>query len=376
MNKNRAENLTMNGKFIKWCKHADGKSDSSRKKITYDIQPFTDFMGTKSYKMITSELIMEFKDKLKESGISIAAYCSKLRSTRKELGYLMSQPGYKSRITPALIKYMSPTDEEIRMAQIHGDRNIMPLESVIALHESIPNDTPIGMRDRAIISLLITTGIRHKALITIPFGFIHLEAGFIDQDPRLNMQTKFRKKIKTGICNLDDRFIKSLEDWDEYLSANCFGTKSPFIPRAKRASANESRCFSKSTEVEPKFWKSHRSLSTVLRGRCEQAGLPYFPPHSFRHLLVKLVKDLNLSSRESRCFSQSLGHEHEITTWGSYGKFSDDEVIAAVSSIDFKKKGKSKDITEADITEYNEFNKWKKTKEQAIKSQLEEENEK
>jgi site-specific recombinase XerD len=229
MNKNRAENLTMNRKFFNWCKHADGKSDSSRKKIAYDIQPFTDFMGTKSYKMITSELIMEFKEELKESGISIAAYCSKLRSTRKELGYLMSQPGYKSKITPALIKYMSPTDEEIRMAQIRDDRNIMPLESVIALHESIPNDTPIGMRDRAIISLLITTGIRHKALITMPFGYIHLEKGFIYQDPRAGVKTKFRKKIKAAICNLDDRFTQSLKDWDNYLRANCFGTNSPFF---------------------------------------------------------------------------------------------------------------------------------------------------
>ena len=150
MNKNRVENLTMNRKFLIWCKHADGKSDSSIKKIAYDIQPFTDFMGTKSYKMITSDLIMKFKDEQKESGISIATYCSRLRSTRKQLGFLMSQPGYKSRITPALIKYMSPTAEEVRMAQIHGDRNIMPLESVIALLESISNDTTIGMRDLSI----------------------------------------------------------------------------------------------------------------------------------------------------------------------------------------------------------------------------------
>ena len=374
MNKNRAENLTMNRKFFNWCKHADGKSDSSRKKIAYDIQPFTDFMGTKSYKMITSELIMEFKEELKESGISIAAYCSKLRSTRKELGYLMSQPGYKSKITPALIKYMSPTDEEIRMAQIRDDRNIMPLESVIALLESIPNDTPIGMRDRAIISLLITTGIRHKALITMPFGYIHLEKGFIYQDPRAGVKTKFRKKIKAAICNLDDRFTQSLKDWDNYLRANCFGSKDPYISRARRSYDPLSKCFAKSTEVEPKFWKSHRSLSTVLRERCEQAGLPYFPPHNFRHLLIKIAKDIELSSRESKCFSQSIGHENESMTW-SYGKFSDDEVIAAVSKIDFQKKAASKRVTEEDINEFEEYSKWKKMRNMAKKLKLEDENE-
>jgi len=373
MNKNRIENLKMNKKFLEWCKHADGKSDSSIKKIEYDIQPFTEFMGTKSYKLITDTMMINFKNEQKESGISIATYCSRLRSTRKLLSFLMSQQGYKRRITPMLIKYMSPTDEEIRMAQIHGDRNIIPLESVIALLESIPNDNPIGMRDRAIISLLITTGIRHKALITLPLGYIHLEEGFIYQDPRVGVMTKFTKKIKSAICNLDDRFIQSLKGWEDYLRANCFGTKEPFIPRAKRESDTESRCFTSSINVEPKFWKSHTSLSTILRKRCEQAGLPYFPPHSFRHLLVKIVKEMELSPKESKCFSQSLGHEHEGTTWG-YGKFSDDEVIASVSNIDFQKKGKSKDITEADITEYNEFNKWKKTKEQSIKPQLEDNN--
>jgi len=362
MNSGRSNNLTLLRRFLIWLIEADGKSLSTQKKYLYEITKLVDFMGIRSLKKLTPEIIIGFKKWLKASGISIASYCTSLRILKKFLAWLMSQPGYKSRITSSLIQYMSPTAEESRIAQLPAIRNIMPLEWVIKLHNSIPDDNPIGMRDRAAIGLEITTGIRHKALITLPRSCLYLEDGYIHQDPLRNVDTKFKKSIFSAICDVDGLFLKSIKKWDEYQRENGFGENDPFICKAKKKKDPVSDCYVSSDDVIPEFWKSHTSLTEVIRKRCEEAGLRYYSPHTFRHLLVKLVQELDLSRKESKCFSQSLGHEHEDTTYGCYGKFTNDEVLSVVSKIDFSNTSRKSDIDYDELEELREFKRWKKMK--------------
>jgi integrase len=253
------------------------------------------------------------------------------------------------------------------MAQQPAFRNVMPLESVIKLHNSIPGENPIGMRDRAIISILISTGIRHKALVSLPLSCVDLTNNIIHQDPARGVDTKYKKYIKSVICAVDGIFQESLTKWEQYLRSHGFGAADPFIPKAKKTYDTVSNCFELSKDVEPEYWRSHRSLSDVLRKRCKQAGLPYFPPHNFRHLLVKLVKELDLTSKQTKCFSQSLGHEHEDTTYGCYGKFSEDVVLSTVAGINFKNSNQNIDIDEEIYKEFQAFQNWKKLKKQIKK---------
>ncbi len=351
MNSNKAENLRIKRDYLRWCSGADGKSESSIIKFDYDISHFSEFLGTKNFKSVTISIIEEYKYNFENSGVSMSTYCSRLRNIKKFLSWLSNRSGFKRALTPYKIGYMNSTDEQKKLAQLPKARNLQSLNFVLQLHDSIPDDNPLGMRDRAAISLLMTTGIRHNALISLPLGCVNADKKYIYQDPLQGCQTKRKKSFKSVICNLDGRFNKSIRDWEQYLRSNGFGDLDPFIPRAKITSNNDSCCFVESTEVVPKFWKSHRSLSDLIRKRCKQAGLQYFPPHSFRHLLVKIAKENELSSKESKCFSQSLGHSHEMTTW-DYGSFNEDEVISAVSKIDFQKKTSSTGVTEEDIKEY------------------------
>jgi len=360
MNKNKADNITMNKGFLTWSAQADGKCDNTVNQRHYHLLKLTNFMGNSNYKKLTTEIIIDFKMWIKDSGVSAATYCAILKTIRKFLSWLMAQHGFKRKITSLLISYMSPTAEETRMAQQPAYRNLVSLDSVINLHNSIPDDTPIGMRDRAVVGTEITTGMRHKALITTPLSCLYLEEGYIHQDPRRGVQTKFKKNIKSAICDVNGIFLESIKKWEKYLRLNGFGDADPFIPCALKKYDPFSHCFKVSTDVEPKFWKSHTSLTEVLRKRCKAAGLPYFAPHNFRHLLVKMVKELDLSSKESKCFSQSLGHEHEDTTYGCYGKFSEDDVISTVSNIDFQQVAKDKDIDDDEFEEFQAYQSWKK----------------
>ncbi len=335
--KKYAENLKMHKRYLVWCANAEGKCESTVRGISNVLYSFALNMGNRSYKKLTDHMIVNYKDKIRKEK-SVATYCSHVSIINKFLRWLMSQHGYKRAITADLVAYMRPTGEERRIAQIPAERNIMSLHSVKKLFHSIPNETPIDMRDKAIVALLMTTGARHNALISLPIGCVHLqETYYIDQNPRKGVNTKNKKRIVSVIVNIDKEFTHAIKHWYEYLRTQGYGDLDPFFPKAKQAYNRENHCFANSKDVEPAFFASHTSLCEVIRKRCKNAGLPYFSPHKFRHLLVKTVKELNLSSKESKCFSQSLGHEHEETTYGTYGKFNEQEVINTVSSIQANK---------------------------------------
>ena len=50
------------------------------------------------------------------------------------------------------------------------------------------------------------------------------------------------------------------------------------------------------------------------------AGLPYFPPHSFRKTLARHGEQLCRTPEEFKAWSQNLSHEMVLTTFSSYGE--------------------------------------------------------
>lgn len=340
MNKNKEQNLVLNKKFLIWSKEADQKSDSTVKKRSNDLSKFTEFMGIISYKKLTIDRIISFKRYIKEMEFLVSTYCSLLRTIKIFLGWLMREKGYKRIITPDLIEYCNPTLEEKRMAQYRTQKNIISLESVHKLHDSISTDSPVGMRNCGIVSLMVTTGIRAEALLSLPVCALDIDRRVLHQNPQLGVKTKYRKRFESVICIIDDRYIKSLKEWINYLNRIGFGDMDPLFPRAKKNYDKKSHCFVKAIEVEPIFYKSHSTLSRILHQLCAEANIQYINPHAFRHLLVNLMKQMNLSDKQKKCFSQSIGHEHERTTWEGYGKFPENEVIQTALGIDFQKKSK------------------------------------
>jgi integrase len=69
-----------------------------------------------------------------------------------------------------------------------------------------------------------------------------------------------------------------------------------------------------------KCWSNATPIRTIFREAFEQAGLPYFNPHSFRNTLVQLGESLCNTPEEFKAWSQNLGHEKVLTTFLSYGE--------------------------------------------------------
>jgi integrase len=86
--------------------------------------------------------------------------------------------------------------------------------------------------------------------------------------------------------------------------------------------------------IEPTHWSDASPVRTIFKEAFARAGLPYFPPHSFRPTLGHLMQAVCRTPEQLRAWSQNLGHENIATTLTSYGEIDphhQGEVIAGVS---------------------------------------------
>jgi integrase/recombinase XerD len=142
-------------------------------------------------------------------------------------------------------------------------------------------------------------------------------------------------------------------NWVKYLKANGFGSQDPMFPRAKTDQGRNNLSFESATEVEAAYWSG-------TGRRSEGAGLPYFPPHTFRHLAINLAFKACKNGEEIKAISQNFGHEHIATTLCTYGNYPSFRLAEIISSMDFS--GKQQPTVTDEIRELKEMLLAKKDK--------------
>ena len=109
-----------------------------------------------------------------------------------------------------------------------------------------------------------------------------------------------------------------MKDWAEYLiRQKLWGMDDPLFP-STRVECGDSRQF-EVTGIDKKFWSNATPIRKIFREAFEQAGLPYYNPHSFRHLLVRYGQTLCQTPEDFKAWRQNLEHEPVLTTFLSYG---------------------------------------------------------
>ena len=83
------------------------------------------------------------------------------------------------------------------------------------------------------------------------------------------------------------------------------------------------------------FWSGTGGARKIFEKRCKNAGLPYFHPHSFRHLIVSIMSKARLTEEEKKAISLNLGHANVGTTFGSYGSgnMSSEDAVKIVQKL-------------------------------------------
>jgi len=244
-----------------------------------------------------------------------------LRRLRLFFEWLSQQPHYKSKLNQSVVERLSLSKQETRMAIEPNKRKIPPIEDVIKVIEAIDPETEVDQRDRALLCFTLLTGARISAIYSLPMKAFEPETLTVDQNPRYGVKTKFSKRIVTTFFPIEyQQAVQYFLDWYKYLeSKKGFQPDDPIFPQAIVENGEENISYYNTGEVEPIFWNSSNSVRKIFQKRFLEAEVPYYHPHTFRHLVVKEFAKTRLTEEEKKAISQNLGHENTGTTFGSYG---------------------------------------------------------
>lgn len=340
--KSNLENEKIKNKYFDYLKESEGYAEptiTAHKKAIFRYEEFSDF---EDFRNFNKKRAVEYKKWLEEKKvsrtnkqISITTVYHYIRNLKEFFDWLSIQPDYKNKINLSDVNYLKLARKQARIAISSKREDFPTIEQVRKVVESIEIKSEIDLRDRALISFTLLSGMRDKAIITLPIGCFDEDRMQINQDPKFGVQTKFSKTIRSYLFRFDENMVKYFLEWYEHLKAEkVFGNADPIFPRNKVENAEDSLSFI-SNEVEPKFWQSATSIRDIFKQRFEHVGIKYFSPHTFRHLAILTALSRCKNGQEVKAVSQNFGHENVSTTLTTYGTLNQTQMSEIISGMCF-----------------------------------------
>lgn len=241
-----------------------------------------------SAKDITPELLRKyrlrlnrFNDNQNKESLSALTQTYHLIALRGFLKYL-ARRGIKS-LDPSLVDLPRATKKQVTF--LHYDE-------IKRLLESIPTDTETGMRDRAIIELLFSGGLRVSELIGLNRDSINLER---------------REFMVRGKGNKDRPIFidkTTAEHVGDYLAARTDSLPALFLNNSKNQ---------QTPDTSGDYRRlSPRSVERIIEKYARLAGITkHVTPHTLRH---SFATDLLMNGADLRSVQSMLGHANISTT--------------------------------------------------------------
>ncbi|MEI6843217.1 MAG: site-specific integrase [bacterium] len=325
MTKNIYQNELRKREFFEHLKGGEGFAESSINIFAEAIAQWQNFTQNEDFIFFNKTKAVSFVEWLKSRGsktesgqISLTTQYNYLRRIKRFFHWLSNQPNYR-KILKNDIDFLRLSKKEARIATSGTKRKIPSFEDVKNVIESIEIKNEIDNRDRAIICLALTTGMRISALVSLKMKSFDKQNRLFDQNPADGVRTKNSKRIpSTFFPIIWDGPEKYFIEWYEYLESKGFGPDDPIFPSTLNEFGTENNSYSKDF-ISKNFWSNDGCARKIFEKRCKNAGLPYFNPHSFRHSVVGILSKMRLTEEEKRAISLNLGHENVGTTFGSYG---------------------------------------------------------
>ena len=257
-----------------------GLSANTREAYLHDVGGFVAYLHDEGLALgdVTLDVLHRYSFALHDLGISprsIARMHSALRSFFRFLvldGYLESDPAELLE-SPKIGKHL-PT--------------VLTLEEVDAVIAAIDLSQPHGHRDRAMIEMLYSCGLRVSELCSLKMSDLYLEEGFLRVTGKGNKQR---------LVPISPRAIKELELW--------FAERRMLTPKP-----GEEDCVFISHQR-----RKHLSRITVfhnIKEYCAMAGITKtISPHTFRHTFATHLLE---GGANLRAIQAMLGHESISTT--------------------------------------------------------------
>lgn len=325
MTTHNSNNERIKRKYFAYLKEAMRHSEPTVDGVAKAINRFEVYGKHRDFKAFHFEQAVAFKkhlaeQKAKQSGekLSKSTLHATLNQLKQFFQWLAREPGYKSRIQYSDAEYFNLSEKDTRIATAKREQRSPTLPQIKHVIASIPINSAIERRNRALMAFTILTGARDSAIASMKLKHIDLQAGYVFQDAR-DVKTKFSKTFTTFFFPVGDELLEILAEWVRYLREEMlWGNDDPVFP-STRIALGASRQF-EVAGLDRKHWSNATPIRSIFRQAFVNAGLPYFNPHSFRNTLAQLGETTCKSPEDFKAWSQNLGHEKVMTTFLSYGQ--------------------------------------------------------
>ncbi|MEO5707147.1 MAG: site-specific integrase [Alteraurantiacibacter sp.] len=329
MTRHNAVNERIKHEYFAYLVQARGRDDATIDGVAKSLARFEQSTRGKDFKRFHREQAVAFKASLAAAvnartgeRLSKATLHSTLRDLRAFFFWLAHLPGFKSHIAYADADYFNLSDKDVAIARARREKKVPTLEQVHHTLATMPAETVVERRDRALFAFAAMTGARVGALASFRLEHVNLVEGFVEQDAR-TVRTKFAKTFRTyfmpigtGKTGLDP--VAVVSDWIEELRAvHLWGPADPLFPST--AMGLDPVGGFMAAGIARHGWATTAPIAAIFKRAFTAAGLPYYNPHSFRDMLVRHAMSLGLSIEAMKAWSQNLGHTDLLTTFTSYG---------------------------------------------------------
>lgn len=279
----------MSEALVDFLEHLEVEGGRSRQTIrNYELylNRFIDFAGDIKVSAITAEQVRKYRLWLNRhhnehgDGLSLLTQSYHLIALRGLLGYL------SQRDIPSLAadKISLPKTTRKQVTFLHYDE-------VTRLLDHIPTDNETGLRDRAILELLFSSGLRVSELVGLNRDHINLERR------EFMVRGKGQKDRPVFVSPGAARCV------GEYLSTRQDTLAPLFISYSRRTQADTSGDFRR---------LSARSIQRMISRYARLAGITkHVSPHTMRH---SFATDLLMNGADLRAVQSLLGHSNIATT--------------------------------------------------------------
>jgi integrase len=355
MNKHHPENERIKRKYLAYLKEAKRHSEPTVDAAAKALSRFEEYNRNRDFKAFHFEQAVAFKRHLAEqtalrSGekLSKATLHATLTQLKQFFQWLAWQPGYKARLQYSDADYFNLSEKDTRIATAQRVRKAPTLEQMKHVIQVMPHATEIQRRNRALVAFTLLTGARDSAIASMKLKHVDLIEKCVHQDAR-EVKTKFSKTFTTYFFPVGEEVTQIVADWVRYLrEKKLWGNDDPLFPSTCIV-LGATRQF-EAAGIESVNWNTASPIRTIFRDAFEQAGLPYFHPHSIRKTLARFGEQVCKSPEDFKAWSQNLGHEQVLTTFMSYGAVATErqgEIIRGLGTPQLQTPSAADDIVEA-----------------------------
>lgn len=304
---------------IKRALRKDIKTITSTLKHLRDYEKFTDFVG---FEKFNDSIANKYIDNLFNRELSLSYINDNIRVLKEFLQWLERQNGYRTKINYNHIDYLNISNNQKRQAKASEYKQSYTYIQILKTIRSMPSNTLIEKRNKAIISLQAHCGLRISELRTVKLKNLICEDDkyFIYVNPK-DMEVKFAKTREAVFLKLPQDILDNVLNWKDYLVKQDFKKSDPLFPQIP-SRFNQGNLLE--SKIERIGIKSNTTIRNVFKKAFAIAGYEYLRPHSFRHTMARWAE--KQTPEVFNAIRQSLGHSSVSTTFSSYGELSGYEV--------------------------------------------------